>query len=185
MEDAEILRLLEARDERGLQALRKQYEKGCRKIAMQYVDCAEDAEEVMNDVLLAVWNAVPPEKPENLFGFLSALTKRRAVSLARREHAAKRGGNEKPAVLEELAECVPGTQDVEKLIETRQLSEALNRFLAELPPEMRAVTVRRYADLWQVRTIAAQFGFSENKVKSMLHRVRKRLRQFLEKEEWL
>ena len=184
MDDAEILRLLTARDERGLKALREQYAQSCRKIALQYVS-AEDADEVLDDVLLGAWNAIPPQKPENLFGFLAALTKNIAVSRCRKQAAAKRGAGESPAPLDELADCIPGTQNVEQHVEERQLADALNRFLSGLPKEMRAVTVLRYTEQQTVAEIAAAFGISESKVKSILYRARKKLRRFLEKEEWL
>ena len=184
MEDTEILRLLTARDERGLKALREKYAQSCRSIAMQYIS-GEDADEVLNDVLLGAWNAIPPQKPENLFGFLAALTRNAAVSRYRQNSAAKRGAGESPSPLDELADCVPGTQDVERHVEERQLAEALNRFLAGLPKEMRAVTVLRYTEQQTVGEIADAFGISESKVKSILYRARKRLRRFLEKEEWL
>ena len=185
MEDSEILLLLASRDERGLRALRDKYAALCRKIAMQHLRNTEDAEEIMNDVLLEAWNAIPPAEPENLGGFLSVLTKRAAVSRYRQTHAEKRGGGETPAVLEELAECIPAAQDVEAHVEERQLTAALNRFLASLPAEMRAVTVQRYVRQLSVAEIAVQYGISESKVKSMLFRARKRLRKFLDQEEWI
>lgn len=184
MEDAEILRLLEARDERGLKALRRKYAQRCKSVALQYVN-PEDADEVLNDVLLGAWNAIPPQKPENLSGFLAAMTKNIAVSRYRQTHAAKRGAGEQTAPLDELAECVSGTQDVERHVEERQLADALNRFLAELPKEMRVVSVLRYTEQRPVAEIADMLCISESKVKSILYRARKRLRRFLEKEEWL
>ena len=41
----------------------------------------------------------------------------------------------------------------------------------------------RYFYMAQVKDIAAKYGFSESKVKSMLSRTRKKLKRYLEEEE--
>ena len=56
------------------------------------------------------------------------------------------------------------------------------RFLAQLPTTQRRVFLCRYWYFDSISAIATQFGFSESKVKSMLHRSRKRLRDLLNKE---
>ncbi len=184
-DDADIILLLEQRDEQALAALRKKYEKSCRTVALQYVESKEDADEILNDVFYQVWNAIPPAHPDNLFGFLAGLTKRIAISRFRLNHAAKRGGGERAAVLEELADCLPAQQDVEQSVESRQLAAALNRFLADLKPDIRTVLVQRYVNLLPVKEIADTYQISESRVKSILFRARKKLRRFLEQEEWL
>ena len=185
MKDSEIIHLLLARDERGLAAIRTQYGKSCRMIALRHVKSPEDAEEVFSDVLMQVWDAIPPAKPENLHSFLAGLTKRTAINRYHRDSAQKRGGGERPAVLEELSECLPAQDNVAVNVEQRALSAALNRFLTALPAEMRRVMLLRYVREWAVREIAEHCKISEAKVKILLYRGRKKLRVFLEKEEWL
>jgi RNA polymerase sigma-70 factor (ECF subfamily) len=185
MEDRDIIGLLQARDERGLEELRRKYGRSLRTAALRSVSCPEDAEEVVSDVLMQVWQAIPPAEPDDLFGFLSTLTKRTAINRYHRDSAQKRGGGERPAVLEELAECLPAQDNVAAHVEQKALTAALNRFLTALPAEMRRVMVLRYVREQSVREIAAHGQISEAKVKSMLFRGRKRLRAFLEKEDWL
>ena len=186
MDDEQILSMLEQRDERALDEIRSKYGKSCRTIAYNLLGNSLDAEEVISDTLMQTWNAIPPAHPENLFAFLASLTKRISMNRYKYEHAVKRGGRaDRAAALDELSECIPSHLDVEQKVEQRQLSEAINRFLAGQPPEARSILVQRYFMLHSVREIADAYQISESKVKITLHRMRKKLRKFLEQEEWL
>lgn len=61
--DKEILQLLYHRDEQALKETVKQYGALCLSVARNILGSQEDAEECLNDALLAVWNAIPPERP--------------------------------------------------------------------------------------------------------------------------
>lgn len=67
-------------------------------------------------------------------------------------------------------------------MEDMVLQEALNRFLGTLGEEKRNVFLRRYWYLDSVAEIAKRFGMSQSKVKTMLFRTRKQLKEYLEKE---
>lgn len=87
-------------------------------------------------------------------------------------------------MLDEVADwLVSDRDDVEGDVDERLLTDELNSFLAELTDTERNVFVRRYTYFQPIAEIAQAHGFSENKVKSMLLRLRKRLRTRLEKEE--
>ena len=85
------------------------------------------------------------------------------------------------AVLEELADCVGGTP-MEEDFDLRRLGEAISSFLDTAAPAARLVFLRRYWYCDGVAEIAAGTGFSPSKVKSLLHRTRKGLREHLRKE---
>ena len=63
-----------------------------------------------------------------------------------------------------------------------ELARLIDAFLDALPDTEQRVFVCRYWYLDSIADIAERFGFSESKVKSMLHRTRGRLRACLEKE---
>ena len=56
-------------------------------------------------------------------------------------------------------------------------------FLRALSPARRRVFLLRYYYYKSIAEIAGQTGFSESKIKSMLQRLREKLRVYLEKEE--
>lgn len=63
-----------------------------------------------------------------------------------------------------------------------ELRRILNAFLEGLPRENRLIFMRRYLYVETVAEIAARYGISESKVKTQLHRTRKKLRDCLAKE---
>ena len=70
-------------------------------------------------------------------------------------------------------------------MEARELTRALDRFLGDLPNEQRRVFLRRYWFFDTIDDIAARYGFTPSKVKSMLARTRARLMDRLKKEGYL
>ena len=182
MEDREIVTLFWQRDERALQAAAGKYGGLCRSIARNILVDAQDAEECLNDTWLNAWNSIPPHRPETLAGYLAKLTRYAALKRWRDERAQKRGGGEPALVYEELADCIPARRGPDEALAEKELAELIRRFLAQLPATQRRVFLCRYWYFDSIAAIAAQFGFSESKVKSMLHRSRKRLRDLLNKE---
>ena len=83
--------------------------------------------------------------------------------------------------LEELGECLD-TRGMEAEITSRELTRVLNGFLASLSETERNVFLCRYWYLESSREIGEHTGFSQAKVRSMLHRIRGRLDTYLEKE---
>ena len=182
MEDREIVELYWRRSDRAVQESEKKYGPWCRTIAKNIVADLRDAEECVSDTWLAAWNAMPDKRPEKLGGFLGKLTRNLALDRWRAGQRRKRGGGETPLALEELSECIPDGGNVEETVELRELSRTVAAFVRALPEPERQVFASRYYALASMADIAARSGFSQAKVKSMLHRTRLRLRAELEKE---
>lgn len=182
MEDGQIVDLYWARDERALAETESKYGGYCRAIARNILADAEDVRECVNDTWLGAWNAMPEDRPSRLGVYLGTITRRIALNRRKAASAAKRGGGQVPLALEELAQCVPASEDVSSRLELKALTAAVNGFVKGLPPAERRVFLCRYWYLDPVADIAARFGFSQSKVKSMLARTRKKLRVYLEKE---
>ena len=185
MNDQTIIKLFCDRNEQAISQADQKYGRGCRKIALEILGNAEDAEETVNDMWLRVWNSVPPAKPENLFAFLSAAVRNCALNRLEAKNAGNRGGGETPLALEELAYCLPSGESVEEALDQKLLQAAVDRFLGGLSFDARTIIVERYTKLTPVSEIAERFGITESKVKVTLMRVRKKLKTYLKKEGWL
>ena len=85
-------------------------------------------------------------------------------------------------LLSELEECISDKFSVENEIYGKQLSQSINAFLEGLTPEKRKIFVSRYWYTRSIKEISQQYGISEEKIKSILFRVRKQLKKHLEKE---
>ncbi len=182
MEDKEIIQLLFRRDEAALAAAQSQYGAYCAAVAGKILRAPEDREECLNDVWVSLWNAVPPESPGNLRLYLAAITRNLAFDRVRRLTAQKRGGMELQLALDELAECLPGGRTPEDALDTKELGQTLNCFLATLRARDRQMFVRRYFFTDSVAEIAARFSVREANVYMILSRTRKKCREYLEQE---
>ena len=182
MSDDAIIALLEQRDETALLFIEQQYGSAGRHIAAKIVGSDEDAQEVFQDTLLRIWNAIPPEHPQNLFAYLCTVLRRLSYNKREKIIAEKRGGGQQALALDELDEVTAGSQDVENIVSERLLQEAVNQFLAGLKPEAQAIFIQRYGNLRSVAFIADAYDISESKVKVSLMRTRKKLHSFLKKE---
>ncbi len=182
MDDRQIIALYNERSEAALSETAKKYGRYCRTIAYNILYNEEDSEECVNDTWLKAWESIPPRCPECLAAFLGKITRNLALNLYKHKNREKRGGGQTILVLEELAECVPGTDSTEAAVDGALLTEVLNGFLEELPAEKRKIFMRRYWYLSSVKEIAEEYGLSESKVKMTLLRLRSKLKQTLEKE---
>ena len=182
MEDKEIIDLYLDRDEAAISATAKKYGNYCYSVAYNILYNKEDAEESVSDTYLGAWNSIPPHKPEVLSAFLGKIT--RYVSLKRRrdKQAQKRGGGELSLAYEELADCIPANHDIDAELESKEIAIHINAFLSTLPATERHIFVCRYWYFDSIASISRQFGFRETKVKSMLFRIRTKLRNKLIKE---
>lgn len=182
MEDEQIISLFWARDERAIEELAHRHGGLCRAMALRMLGSFQDAEECLSDALMAAWNSIPPRRPEKLSAYLARLTRNQALKRRRDSERLKRGGGELNLAYEELDECLPDPESTEQCWEQRELSAALERFLRGLPAAERRLFLRRYWGCESLRELAAANGWSESKVKSMLFRTRKKLRDYLIKE---
>ena len=175
MEDDSIVNLYWARSENAISETSKKYGDYCYSIAYGILGNAEDAAESVNDTYLDAWNAIPPHRPTILSTFLGKITRRISIDKWRRRTAEKRGGNEITLALDELDECIPTKRSVEEEVELAELAKVIDRFVMSLPPVQRRVFICRYWYLDSISAISQQFGFSQSKVKMMLHRQRMKL----------
>lgn len=184
MNDKKIIELYWARDERAIPETDAVYGRYCYAIAYNVLSDHGESEECVNDTYLGAWNSMPPHRPDILSAFLGKITRRLSIDRWRERTAAKRGGATIDAALEELSFCIPGSVSAEREVEARELERLVDGFVHALPETERRVFLRRYWYMDSLADISRSFGFSQAKVKSMLHRTRQKLKKLLEKEGW-
>ncbi len=179
MDDKSIIRLYWDRDEKAIEESETKYAPFLRRIARNLLDQREDAEECVNDALLAAWNRIPPAEPDSLKAFLGKLIRDIAVSRFRENRAAKRYGGV-ALVLDELDETIPSSFRVEEQIEAAELSALIDRWLAAQKKDDRILFVRRYYFGDPVKELAAAYGCSEQKMAQIMLRLRRSLKKAIE-----
>lgn len=184
MEDHKIIALYWSRNEEAIEKTSRKYGPYCHAVARNILNSDQDCEECVNDTWLRTWTAIPPQKPGNLRMFLARITRNLALDRFKALTAQKRNA-EMTVVLEELEECLGDPTTPETTLEAKELSQAVNRFVKELPAREGDVFIRRYFFAESASVIGKKYGISPGNVTVILSRTRKKLRARLQKEGYL
>lgn len=183
MEDWQIIELYNARSEEAISQTRQKYHGACMQLLRNLLQNELDAEECANDVYLALWNNIPPERPAPFLTYMLKIARNQALRRLTYATAQRRNGIVIP--LEELEGCIASGENVGDILEGKLLKEEIVKFLRALPKVERQLFLRRYWFCDGIGEMAKRFGWSESKVKSKLFRLRQRLREHLIKEGFL
>lgn len=172
------------RKEDALKEISLKYARLYRTILRETVAEERDVEECANDLLLALWNSIPPHRPESLPSYICKIARRIGINRYRHNTCQKRGEGY-TLLLSELEECIPdpaAERRTADAADSERLRTLLSAFVRGLPGDDRVLFVRRYFYLEPVADLAGTFGMSANAVSVKLHRVRKKLKKQLQKE---
>lgn len=179
MDDAKIVQLYLDRDQQAITETANKYKNYCTSIAKNILGNYDDAEECVNDAYLNTWNTIPPNRPKMLSAFLGKIVRNLAFDRYKYNTADKRGGGELTLVLDELAGCVSGDDNVEHTYAQKELVTVINDFLVTLPEKKRNIFVCRYWYTDSIADIAARYDMSYPAASMMLNRLRTKLHNYL------
>lgn len=179
MEDKKIIELYWKRLERAITETDLKYGKLCFQLAKNIVFDKGDAEEIVNETYLGVWNSIPPNRPEHLKTFICKITKNLAMAKVRYYNADKRQ-NEGIVSLDEVEDILSSKDTVEQQIEKEEISKYISDFLRTINANKRNIFLKRYWYYDSVADIARAYGISQSKVKTTLFRVRRDLKEYLQ-----
>ena len=182
MKDEAIIDYIWNRDAKGIHYLEEKYNKYLRTISYNILGNNQDVAECINDVLMKVWNASPPNRPQNLKAYVGRMCRNHSINRLRNEDAQKRGGGEVSLVLDELQDCISLNGKDELMLDEILIRDILNDFLKSISEEERNIFICRYWYFDSISDISKNAGCSESRIKSILFRNRKRLKKFFEKE---
>ena len=182
MDDSKIVDLYWVRSEEAITETAVKYGTYCRTISFNILANANDADECVNDTYMKAWNSMPTHRPSHLAPYLAKLTRWLSINRLREDNSLKRGGGELPLILDELAETLDSGMDTEKELELRELNREIRRLLDTLDKPERDIFLGRYWYAASIAELSDKSGFTESKIKSMLHRTRKKLLDQLKEE---
>lgn len=182
MEDEKIVSLYWERSEDAIRETEIKYDRYLFKIAQNILNDREDSRESVSDTYLAAWNSMPPHRPGVLSAYLAKLTRRISIDRFRYRTRQKREASEYTISLSELSECVSGDNSAEEIVNAKLLADCIGIYLRTQSDEARTAFLGRYYFLDSVREVATYCGISESKCKTLLHRTRVGLKEYLRKE---
>jgi len=181
VDDRKIIKLFFARDERAIAETEKKYGALCRYIAGNILAAREDVEECVSDVFLALWNAIPPDDPDDFCAYICKSVRNRAYVISRDANTWKRGGHV-TVVGEEFMSTLDDGTDLASLYESKLLGKVISDFLRTVGETNKDIFIMRYWLGMSHTQISKQTGFTEGKIKMSLKRTKEKLAEVLRKE---
>ena len=183
MEEAKILALFYHRSADAVNEAQQAYGSLLRQLCGNILEDERDTEECINDTLLALWNTIPPEKPDSLLAYTCRIGRNQALKRRRDSHAAKRDSR-LSLPLEELLAVLPAPT-LEEQWDAEQLVRTIEGWLDGQSKSDRVLFLRRFWFGDPIREAAARVGLSETTAAKRLQRMKKRLRSYLKGEGYL
>jgi RNA polymerase sigma-70 factor (ECF subfamily) len=183
--DSELVKRASSGDKSAYRVLLEKYQQRVLAIAFDVVKSREDAEDVAQETFVKAYLSLPDFKGESSFyTWLYRIAYNMAIDFRRRSN--RRGG----AAVEFDESRVEGVADESLTLQNRfgtphelmirkEESQQIQKVLAELSEEHRAVVTLREIDGMSYEEIAEVIGVSKGTVMSRLHYARKRLQQGL------
>lgn len=173
MQEQEIIRLIQARNETGMEELLKQYGPLMRYIIKPILQNAQDQEECLSEAAMRVWDKIGFYNPKlgTWNAWLTALTRNTALNKARQ--------NKQQSETDIPPEIPSKDLTPEERLLQKERQEALKRALQQLTVNERALFYRKYYYLQSTEQIASELGMTKRAVEGKLYRIKKRLRKRL------
>lgn len=180
MDDGKIIELYLKRDEQSIKETQLKYGKLCYSISYNILKNHDDSNECVNDTYMGIWNAIPPERPNNFMAFICRIA--RNLSLKKLEFLMREKRSQHMLVAIDELENILSDERYEPGVTDEDVGELISKFLCKQKEDVRNVFIRKYYYFDSIGAIAERYAFTESKVKNMLYYTRNKLRDYLIKE---
>ncbi len=141
----------------------------------------EDAEEILQEVLLRLWRHRRKVKPRRMGAWLARVTRNACYDRLRRLGSAGRDAII-PVEASELERAAGSGPDPEQRATSAELLRRIHAELSAMPEPFKSVLILREIQELKYREISEVLGLPLNSVRVYLHRGRRRLRERLREE---
>lgn len=173
MREADILDLLMAHDNQGMEELLRHYGPLMRYIAKPILRDKHDIEDCLSETAMRIWenfNTYDEDKG-SFAAWVTAITRNTALNMIRRKNRHQAEPIEENT---ESAELTP-----EEIVLREEQKREFRRVLDLLTPKERNLFYRKYYYLQSTEKIAAEMGMTIRSVEGKLYRIKKKLRKML------
>ena len=175
--DEDLVRRSAAGEARAFERLVARHEAALYRYAVRTCGSERDAEDALQDGLLAAWRGAPTFRGES-----SARTWlfQVVIHACRRRHRRRAGEPERHEAVDAAADLAADVPRQDDRAAARQVGGALDRALAGMPAEAREVLLLRDVEEMSGEEAAAALGLGLAAMKSRLHRARLELKERVE-----
>lgn len=182
MDEREIIELYWQRDERAIKETDRAFRAQLLSVARSLLRNAQDAEEVLNDTYVRVWNSIPPAHPDSLKAYVLSIVRKTAISKYKANRRQKRVPAEMISSLSELGDMLSDGDSFHTEQQAQALGGILTSFTSTLSDRRAFIFMSRYYLCRPIDEIAQKLGCSKSTVNKEIAAIKKDLRQLLESE---
>jgi RNA polymerase sigma-70 factor (ECF subfamily) len=143
------------------------------RLALGITGNKEDAEDVVQDVLLQIWKREDWEEIENIEAYCFRSIRNRALdTIALKD-------NQTETLPDEFDFIVQG--NIEQKLEAQEQIELVEKWLAKLPEKQQTIFRLREVEELSYKEIAAVLNITEEQVKITLFRLRRKLKEYFDR----
>ncbi len=184
--DEELVSLARGRDEAGVRAITKRYNRRLFRIARSILRDDSEAEDVVQETYVSAFTGLDMFRGDAVFGtWITRIAMNEALGRLRRRRPTVDweiyGVNRNQAEIIHFPASA-ASSDPEKNMAQGEIRAVLEQAIDELPDAFRAVFVARIVEGMSVEETADLFGLKPETVKTRLHRARLLLRAELDKQ---
>ena len=137
----------------------------------------EDVEEIIADTFFVLWkNYKKMDLDDKVSNYLIGVSKNILFNKLRKNKIKYNSVN-----LEDYKDIVKTKDDVEKLYEEQDRVSFIENIVDNMDKESKEIFILFYYEQRKIKEISKILGVSESKVKTRLHRIRKKIKKELEK----
>jgi RNA polymerase sigma-70 factor (family 1) len=177
LEDDRLVKLLKHDNSSAFEAIYNRYWRQLFVFVYQQIGSKEDAKEILQELMLSLWQNRHVSEIQNLKAFLFIAARNLANKHFRKEINLRR--YREYQLMQEVFE----NMDTDDIFDERQLSGAIEKALERLPEKSASIFRMNKLDEVSVKKIALQMGLSDRAVEYHLTKsmrvVRKHLQQYL------
>jgi RNA polymerase sigma-70 factor (ECF subfamily) len=171
--DEILLRLLKAGDDKAFKEIYSRYWKPLFEAAYHRLTNREIAKEMVQTIFLRIWEKRHTIQINHLHGYLQTAIKNSIINYLQSSRVHKK-------YLQHVMDTTAGVcQDTESIINTHELSQAIEKAISTLPEKTRHVFRLSRFDHLSIREIAANMNISEKAVEYHITQSLKTLRSYL------
>lgn len=179
--DEEIVELFWQRNEQAIKETDAKYGKFLFRIAYNILHDTNDCEECQNDTYFAVWNAIPPNRPNPYSVFIARIMRNNAIDQYKQRTRKCRVPPEMTVAIEELENSLQCDTSPETELSAKELSELINRYLDGLTDRQNYIFIGRFYMGDTLEAIASRLKIHVSTVQREAERIKKGLKEFLER----
>ena len=185
LRDQEIVELFFSRDEKAIEETDRKYRGYLITVAYNILGDILDSEECLSDTYLGAWNSIPPTRPNFLKAFLTTILRRTSINRYHSNTKLRAVPSELTVSLTEIEDFVSNDNEVEAVLDTKELGSVISDFVRGLDARERFIFMGRYFAAEKIDSIANELGVSRSTVNKELTKIRQALKEKLESEGYL